>query len=54
MEHEGLKTKTVKNTTKGHARKPYAKPQLIEYGKIEKLTESGASPGADVASRARR
>jgi len=41
MEHERLKNKRVKNFPKGDDRKPYVKPQLIEYGQIEKLTESG-------------
>ena len=36
-----LRNKTLKNLPKGHDRKPYVKPQLIEYGQIEKLTESG-------------
>ena len=47
MEHEHLKNKTVKNPPKGHDRKSYVKPQLIEYGKIERLTESGGSKKND-------
>lgn len=47
MEHEHLKNKIVKNSPKGQDRKPYVKPQLIEYGQIEKLTESGGSRGND-------
>ncbi len=47
MEHERPKNKTVKNSPKEHDRKPYVKPQLIEYGQIEKLTESGGTFGGD-------
>lgn len=42
-EHEHVKNKAVKDSTKGDGRKPYVKPQLIEYGQIEKLTESGGT-----------
>lgn len=47
MEHEHLKNKTVKNSPEGHDRKPYVKPQLIEYGQIEKLTEGAGSRGRE-------
>jgi hypothetical protein len=47
MEHEHLKYKTVKIFPKGHDRKPYAKPQLIEYGQIEKLTGGAGTHGND-------
>jgi len=29
------------------AREPYVKPQLINYGHVEKLTQSGGSPTID-------
>lgn len=29
------------------ARSPYAKPELIEYGQIEKLTQSGGTTTID-------
>jgi hypothetical protein len=47
IEHEYLKNKAEKNSPKRHDRKPYVKPQLIEYGKIEKLTESGGTKRGD-------
>jgi len=54
MEHEHPKNKAVKNSPKGHYRKPYVKPQLIEYGQIEKLTEgTGTLPGDAGGSRTR-
>jgi hypothetical protein len=28
-------------------RKPYEPPQLVEYGRIEKLTKGSAGPNAD-------
>jgi hypothetical protein len=46
-EHEHLKDKTVKNPPKKHERKSYINPRLIEYGKIERLTESGGSKRND-------
>jgi hypothetical protein len=27
------------------ARKPYRKPQLVEYGQVHELTQSGITPG---------
>ena len=54
MEREHLKNKTVKNSPKGHDRKPYVKPQLIEYGEIKKLTEgAGGTKGDGGAGRTR-
>ena len=47
MEHEDLQNKAANNFPKGNDRKPYVKPQLIEYGQIEKLTEGAGSPGND-------
>lgn len=26
-------------------RKPYCKPQLVEYGQVQELTQSGITPG---------
>jgi hypothetical protein len=31
-------------------RKPYRKPELIEYGSVAKLTQSGGSRGQDAIS----
>ena len=53
MEHEDFKDKTIKNSPKGHDRKPYVKPQLIEYGQIEKLTQSGGTKRNDAGPRTR-
>jgi len=30
-------------------KKPYAKPELVEYGSIEKLTESGSMAMGDLS-----
>ena len=53
MENEYLKNKTVKNHPEGNDRKPYVKPQLTEYGKIEKLTQSGGTKRNDTGPRSR-
>jgi len=36
------------------AKKPYALPQLIEYGNVEKLTRSGGSTRTDYLGAAMR
>lgn len=51
MKHDHLKNKKVKDPPKGHDRKPYVKPHLIEYGQIQKLTEGAGSRGNDITSR---
>jgi hypothetical protein len=40
-------TRTNPEGTLKVAKKPYASPQLIEYGNVEKLTQSGNTSGAD-------
>ncbi len=51
MKHDQLKNKTVKNLPKGPDRKPYVKPQLIEYGQVEKLTEGAGTKPGDAGTR---
>jgi len=52
-EHEHLKNKTVKDSPKRRDRKPYVKPQLIEYGQIEKLTGGAGTHGNDAGPQTR-
>jgi hypothetical protein len=42
MEHERLIKPEVPIAD---ARKPYRKPQLVEYGQVAELTQSGITPG---------
>ena len=54
MEREQPQNKTANNSPKGRDRKPYVKPQLIEYGQIEKLTEgSGTTKGEGGGTKTR-
>ncbi len=54
MENEKLQNKAVDNSPKNHDRKPYVKPQLVEYGKVQKLTEgSGTTKGEAGGTRTR-
>ena len=42
-EHKGRKGEEADSMLKKHNRKSYVKPQLVEYGHVEKLTQMGAS-----------
>jgi len=38
-----MKEEPTRDVTLGPSKKPYVKPQLIEYGPVEKLTHTGTS-----------
>ena len=40
-------TRTNSESTLKVAKRPYASPQLTEYGNVEKLTRSGQGSGTD-------
>lgn len=42
-----LKIKKVEKAAQAMERKPYLKPQLIEYGHLEKMTQSGTGGPGD-------
>lgn len=48
MEQPGSHTgNRIDGQTSGPARKPYRRPELIEYGSVAKLTQSNGSKGQD-------
>jgi hypothetical protein len=42
-----MKEEPTQDATLGPSKKPYAKPRLIEYGPVEKLTHSGTQNHGD-------
>ena len=44
----------LKEHEAGPPKKPYAKPQLTEYGSVSKLTQSGGSTTNEGAPRSKR
>ena len=44
---EQEETRAKSEGTRKVGKKPYASPRLTEYGKVEKLTQSGGSVGTD-------
>jgi hypothetical protein len=42
-----MKEERTQDVTSGPSKKPYAKPRLIEYGPVEKLTHSGTQTLGD-------
>lgn len=48
---KGLKIKKGEKTIQVTERKPYLKPQLIEYGHLEKMTQWYTGGGGDFRSR---
>jgi len=42
-----MKEEPTHDATLGSSKKPYAKPRLIEYGPVEKLTHSGTANHGD-------
>jgi len=53
-EHKGCKGEEADSMLKKHNRKSYVKPQLVEYGHVEKLTQTGASGNLSDAMLRRR
>jgi len=51
IKHKDLKDKEVDNVPQKCVRKPYVKPQITEYGHMEKLTESGGTKSPDVGRK---
>ena len=54
IKHKDLKDKELENVSQKRVLKPYVKPQLVEYGHMEKLTESGGSGNRDIGARFRQ
>ena len=52
-EHKGRKGEEADSMLKKHNRKSYVKPQLVEYGHMEKLTQSGSGLLSDATLRRR-
>jgi hypothetical protein len=46
-----LKIKKREKADQMMERKPYSKPQLIEYGHLEEMTQQGTGGGGDFRSR---
>ena len=51
LKNQGVNTK--KNNGRNQRRKPYSPPKLMEYGTVEKLTQSGAGTKKDTGGRFR-
>ncbi len=44
---DAMNEEPTQDATPGASKKPYAKPRLIEYGPVEKLTHSGTQTLGD-------
>ena len=50
----GKDEKSAGNVPSGKPRRPYAKPKLLEYGSVAKLTQSGGSTANEPAPKKKR
>jgi hypothetical protein len=51
MADKNDRTKEKAETPPKRGRKPYKKPNLVEYGSVAKLTQAGGSKASDAGGR---